>query len=185
MKRPTWATAVGIIGIILGCMSVLGSCQSLMAPRIIAFQREMMSTMEVAVEREMQRSNAPQQVPAREMVTMMRQMMDMPDWWGTWNVVTGGIGLIVAVVYITACVRLLQVAPSGISLFYDCAGARILLSIANGGAALFAAPVVLWGVIPAMGFSVAVHAVLLLVVATADKTAFRPAATTAGAGPGA
>jgi len=50
MQRPTWATVVGIIGILFACCGILGGTQLVMAPKILEFQKTMMGTMEQTME---------------------------------------------------------------------------------------------------------------------------------------
>ena len=44
-KRPTWATVVGILGIVFSSFGILGAGQIIMTPKIMEFQKQMITTM--------------------------------------------------------------------------------------------------------------------------------------------
>jgi len=46
MKRPTWATIVGILGIVFGCFGILGGGQSVFMPKMMEMQKEMLEAFE-------------------------------------------------------------------------------------------------------------------------------------------
>ncbi len=48
MKRPTWATVVGVLGIIFACSGILGAGQEIFMPKIMQMQKELFSTLEKA-----------------------------------------------------------------------------------------------------------------------------------------
>ncbi len=44
MKRPSWATAIGIIGILFGALGIIGGIQEMMMPKMLQMQKEMFKT---------------------------------------------------------------------------------------------------------------------------------------------
>ena len=57
MVRPTWVTAVGVLGIIFGCTGILGGGQQIMMPKILVFQQDMMADMQADMQRARNNSN--------------------------------------------------------------------------------------------------------------------------------
>ncbi len=51
MDRPTWATVVGVLGIIFGLLGILGGGQLAVMPAILEFQKEMFSDLQGTVEK--------------------------------------------------------------------------------------------------------------------------------------
>ena len=107
MKRPGWVTVVGVLGIIMGCLGLLGAGQTIMMPRIMEFQRQMFSGIERAIENEQKQSEskgtppkqgghpqrgrgtAPADWPPKEFLGLFNKMLAVPDWFNTWLVVSG------------------------------------------------------------------------------------------------
>jgi hypothetical protein len=55
--RPSWVTAIGVLGIIFGCTAILGGGQQMMMPKILAFQKQMFADMSADMERARKNSN--------------------------------------------------------------------------------------------------------------------------------
>ncbi|MBN2210719.1 MAG: hypothetical protein JW709_04915 [Sedimentisphaerales bacterium] len=170
MSRPTWATTVGIIGIILGCLGLMGGVQFMTMPAIMDMQKEMFSQMQKEFEK--QATSNSQQAPPSEVFKIFEKMWNMPEWYRSWCVVAGVIALFVCGFYIFASIRLLQTKPTAIKIFYAAAGTAIVFSVVKLGVALAA--------MSFMGLTMAgngligivINIILLIVVATGDKTAF-------------
>ncbi|MFH1038634.1 MAG: hypothetical protein V1789_08225 [PVC group bacterium] len=171
MKRPTWATVVGVLGIILGCLGIIGGGQLMIFPKIMEIQKEMFSDMKESFEKS--EGNAGHQARPKEMFKIFEKMWNVPHWYGTWCVIAGVLSLLVSGFYLFASIRLLQVKPSAISMFYYAAGVSIFLTLVKGlvGALTQTASL---GMVLVFGglFSVVVNLVLIIVVATSDREAF-------------
>ena len=46
MKRPTWATIVGVLGIIFGCFGIIGAGQEILMPNMLKLQKEIFAQVE-------------------------------------------------------------------------------------------------------------------------------------------
>ncbi|MGD8669435.1 MAG: hypothetical protein PVF31_05095 [Desulfobacterales bacterium] len=49
MKRPTWVTIVGVLGIIFSCLGILAAGQEMIMPKILEMQKEMLSDIGIAM----------------------------------------------------------------------------------------------------------------------------------------
>jgi len=87
MSRPTWATVVGILGIILACLGIFGAGQTMLTPVMMKFQKEMMAGMQHSMRQ--QSAAHPQQAPPPEMFNAMQKMWNLPSWYGPWCVGVG------------------------------------------------------------------------------------------------
>jgi len=174
MQRPTWATVVGIIGIILGCFGILGSAQFAMMPRMMEMQKEMQEEMFTAMQEaaEKQGTANAQEAPPKEMLEFMERMMETPEWFESYCVVAGIVGVCVSGFYIFASIRLLQTKPTAVRLLYGAIGLAIGLAIVKAAAAMATMSFV--GISMAMGglFGLVINVVLLIVVITGNKEAF-------------
>jgi hypothetical protein len=170
MNRPGWATVVGIIGIILGCFGILGGGQTMLMPRMMEMQKGMFTAMQEAAEKE-GATNA-QEAPPKEVFAFMEQMWETPDWFDTYCVVAGIVGVCVSGFYIFASIRLLQIKPTAVRLLYGAIGLAIGLAIVKAVAAMATMSFV--GMSMAMGgmFGLVINVVLLVVVITGNKEAF-------------
>ncbi len=182
MKRPTWATAVGILGIIFSCLGILGGGQEIMMPKMLKFQQEMLSDFEKIIEEEIEKERAKQPDQEGEpkssaeipmgIFKSFTKMMDFPDWYGTWSIISGILKLFVCAFFLLASVRLLQMKPSSIKLFYWAAGSSIALGVLKGIVALSAVSFMAIAVMIGGVFGIIIDIVLIIVVATGNKEAF-------------
>ena len=110
---------------------------------------------------------------------MMESMWNVPPWYGTYCAVAGIAGLLVSGFYIFASIQLLQVKRTAITLIYLAMGLDIAFTVLKATVAVTAMSFM--GMAMMMGgmFGGVVSAVLLAVVATADKRAFAPPAAPA------
>ncbi len=168
MKRPTWVTVVGVLGIIFGCLGIIGAGQEIFMPKIMQIQKEMFSKMEETAAK--QQPNK----PSVEMLKSIQKMWEMPDWFGRWSMFTGIARALISAIYLLASIWLLMIKPVSIRLFYLAAGSSCVLGIIKGVVA-FSALSYFIGIAMASGstFGSLIDIVLIIVVATGDKSAFQ------------
>jgi hypothetical protein len=171
MKRPTWATVVGVLGIILSSLGVLGAGQFMMMPKMMQFQKEMMAGMQESMEKQ-ESTKDREMMPPKEMFKMFEKMWDTPEWYATWCIVAGLLSLLISGFYLFASITLLQVKPSAIRLFYTAVGLSIGLALLKGFAAASAMSFMGLAMLFGSMCGVVIDIVLVIVVATGDKEAF-------------
>ncbi len=142
MKKPTWVTVVGILGIIFSCLGILGAGQEMIMPKMLQMQKEMVSDIGNMIEKEMEKERAKQsnrqggQKGGAEfpmgMFKSFTKMFDFPPWYGTWSIISGILKLLICAFFLFASIRLLQLKPSSIRLFYWAAGSSIALGVVKG-----------------------------------------------------
>jgi len=155
MKRPGWATVVGVIGIIWGCLGILGAVLTMFMPIF-------MPKMLIEAQKLVTTGRGPQQ--AGESFKMIARLWDMPSLHNS-CVIIGLIGVFVSGFFVLASIRLLQVRRSAIKLIYAALGIEIIVNIL-----LLPEGIVLKTISILSG--VVIYVVLLLVVAFGDKQAF-------------
>lgn len=151
MKRPAWATAVGIIGVIWGCLGILGAALTLFMP---VFMPKLLMEAQSNI-------SAGQEIAH---IQMMTRLWDMPYLRNS-CLFLGSTGIIVSGFLVFASISLLQMKRSSIKLIYSALCIEILLNIL-----LLPDMMVLKAVSILSG--VAIYVVLLLVVITGNKQAF-------------
>jgi hypothetical protein len=169
MTRPTWATVVGIIGIILAGFGVLGSINSIISPFFFTFQKEMISTIQESVE-EINNDETPQRFS-----DLFGMMWNVPNWWRIWLIVSGIISLGISAFLLTASILLLQIKRSSIMLFYWAAGLTIGFNFIGTIAALLTGSFLAMGKSIGYLFGLIVAVVLLIVTATGEKKVYMKA----------
>ena len=164
MKEQTWTKIVGVIGIILRCFGLLGAGQTMMMPKMIEMQKEMMPQMQKMLEK--------QQGSPQEVMNMMQKIWDTPEWFDSWCIISGIMALIIAGFYIFASIGILQIKKSSVKMFYLAAGISIGFSILKGLIAMTAMPFMGIFVLIGGSFGVIINIILLIVVAKGDKRVF-------------
>ena len=182
MKRPTWATVVGVLGIIFSCLGILGAGQEIIMPKIFKFQKEMFSDFEKIIqeETEKERTNQTDQEGENKssseipmgIFKSFSKMMDFPDWFGTWSIISGILKLLVSAFFLLASIHLLQMKTSSIKLFYWAAGSSIALGVLKGIVALSAVSFMAIAMMFGGVFGIVIDIVLIIIVATGNKEAF-------------
>ena len=152
MKRPGWATAVGIIGVIWGCLGLLGAVLTLFMP--VYMPKLLMDAQ----------SNIPTGQET-EHLKMMTHLWNMPYLHNS-CVIIGLIGVFVSGFFILASICLLQVRRSAIKLIYAALAIEIIANIL-----LLPEGIVLKTI--SILFGVVIYIVLLLVVAAGDNGLLR------------
>lgn len=180
MKRPTWATIIGVLGIILGCLGIMGAANEIFMPKMIKMQKEMLTEVQKTMTRQQVESKtatsqadkdaSPDFSP--EFFESMMKMWEMPDWFGTFSIFSGVAKALISALYLLASIWLLQIKPVGIRLFYWAAGASIALCAVKGAATLSAFS--FFGMAMMMGsvFGALIDIILIIVVVTGNKDAF-------------
>ena len=184
MKRPTWATVVGVLGIIFGAFGILGGGQEILFPKMIEMQKEMFAKFEeVHRQQELERASEATEEDNEsrsdvvefpfEMFKSMESMWDLPSWYGPWSAFTGSTKAILSALYLLSAIWILLMNPLSIKLFYWAAGLSILLCIVKGVVGVFGTGSFMVVAMSLGGsFGALIDVVLIIVVATADKTAF-------------
>ena len=182
MKRPTWATVVGILGVIFGCLGILSAGSEMMMPKMMKFQKQMFSDIQKIIEEDIEKQSAKQsyqkdkhrgdaEIPLK-IFKSISQMWDFPEWYGTWSIIAGILKLLISALYLLASIRLLQIKLSAIKLFYWAAGSSVALGVLKAGVALSVASFM--GIAMMFGgfFGIVNDIVLIIVVANGNKAAF-------------
>lgn len=187
MKRPTWATVVGVLGIIFACFGMLGSAQDMLMPMILTMQKEIFIAIEKEAAKELTRQdrssesgetdvlpprNSPHMPP--EMFGVIRKMWNFPEWFGTWSIFSGLLRLLINALYLVAAIMFLLVKPFSIRMFYFAAGISIAFSVIR--AAVLASSLSFVGLAMMFGtvIGMVIDVILIVVIALSDKTIFRP-----------
>ena len=170
MKKPTWITVVGVLGILFGICGLFVSGQVAAMPTIIQWQKQMLDV--IPIDRTADQQNAEQ------FKQVMRGFFgDQPSWFGPACMALGLIGLVVNGLYIFASVTLLQVKPNAARLFTTVLGVSIALGVARAlvmmnGFSFMAIPMLMSGLV-----GVVLDIILLVVIATGDKSTLGQPAT--------
>jgi len=165
MQRPTWATVVGVLGILFGVFGVLNAIQSVALPFFFELQERVFDTVKD------QAYNDPGAPVA--LIEMIDDMFDLSGWQKLWFMLTGFIALIINGFYLYAAIILLQVRQSAIRTIYIVLWVSIMFALIQGLVGLSMSTLLGFGIMIGSLFSIALDAILLIVVSSADKSAFR------------
>jgi hypothetical protein len=169
MKRPTWATVVGVLGIIFGLLGLIGAAQTIIMPKMIQTQKELFSGME----KTMQTATPEQRAATEGMKKMVDSMLgQIPPWFEAWFVFIGILALLVNAIYVFAAIALLLVKKIAIDLFLFSTSFSIVLGVGKMIASANIFSQMGFGMIFSGSIGIIIDIILLIVVAMGDKTAF-------------
>ena len=187
--KSNWPKVVGILGIIFGAFGVIGGAQLIMAPSTMDFQKRMMSNMEKSFDEHRSSPRDSEVFPDRRdneafpdrrdteaspkgLFTMFNAMFDTPEWFDTWCRVGGTLAVIISGFYIFAAIRLLQIKPGAVELFYSAAGLAIVLALVKVAVAVSLGSFMGIGLIMNGILGGIADLILFIVVATGSKEMF-------------
>ncbi len=164
MKRPAWATVIGIIGIIIGVLGLFGSVQTMVMPQLMEFQKAFFEGMQESMKENNKTPEA--------LMDMMNMMWDVPEWFGTWSILTGIAAFIISGFYIFASISLLMLKRYAVRLFYTVIGVCIGFTVIK--MAVYLSLMSFLGISMITGglIGITIDVILLIVVITADKQIF-------------
>jgi hypothetical protein len=89
--RPTWATIVGMLGIIASSFGILAGSQTIIMPKMLKIQKQEFSEMAKQTEKEPAEMVSPSgsskanmlSINSRAMLESMNKMWDLPKWYNT------------------------------------------------------------------------------------------------------
>ncbi|MBL7220931.1 MAG: hypothetical protein ISS69_12505 [Phycisphaerae bacterium] len=184
-RKPSWPKVVGILGIIFGAFGVIGGAQLIATPNIMDFQKGMMSNMERSFAEHRSSRRDSEMFPDRRdteaspegLFTMFNAMWDTPEWFDTWCRVGGTLAVLISGFYIIAAIRLLQIKPGAVGLFYSAAGLAIILVLVKVGVGVYLGSLMSMGVVMNGVIGGIADIVLFIVVASGSKEMFARQAT--------
>jgi hypothetical protein len=168
MKRPGWATVIGVLGIVFGALGLLRAGRIMLLPWILRLQKELLGLIAEGLVTARGGAGLPEGV-----TRVLRLFLgDVPPWIGAWAVALGALSMVVCGFYLYASICLLSMRRGAVSLVTWAFGLSIALDVVKG--IVFGATHSFIGMGIAVGcmFGAVVDGILLLVVLTSDKTAF-------------
>ena len=180
MKRPTWATIVGVLAIIFGLSSITGGAQEMALPSMLEFQKEMMANFGQISNEEI----ASQSIPGSEQnegkqtadfslaIEGMQEMLVIPEWFKTWAIIFGLVSMVVGAIYLLSGIFLLMTKPFAITVFYLAIGISILWAIVQAIVYSQSSNMMLMAQTPASIASIVIDIILVVVVLVGSKEAF-------------
>jgi len=179
-RKPGWVTAVAIIGIVLSGFGTMGGIQEALSPFMFEQQKQQydqlikeFGTISDELERYEDPANQGMINFMKWIVAAFEKIINMPDWYKTWMVISGLLSMAINGFYLFAAIWLLQLKPQAIRYLYIALPLSITLGISRTyfAYAAFADTGLMF-----MGgtmVAIVIEIILLLVIFKADKAPYR------------
>ncbi|WP_444894701.1 hypothetical protein ACJJIW_11630 [Microbulbifer sp. JMSA004] len=184
MKRPTWATIIGVLAIIFGIFGVLGGAQEIAMPSILEMQKEMMAEFSKGktpdgkdmpqLTLEIEEEGEPKRIEFSQMMESMQEQFKVPEWYESWSIVFGIVSMVVAGLYLISGIFLMMTKDFAIKLFYIAIAASVIWAIIQAVISSQSNSGFLMAQIPGSISSIVIDIILLIVVLVGSKEAFVP-----------
>ncbi|MES0490123.1 MAG: hypothetical protein ABUK01_09035 [Leptospirales bacterium] len=172
-ERPTWATVIGILGIIVASFGMLGGMNEIITPSIMKLQEGIFNTVEKGFSNiEMPSGSQSKDNPFTTMTKKMKDIFQLPPWFATYSITSGILKLLLCGLYLFASIGLLQMKPASIRLFYIATGSSIILNVVKGIIAVSALSFLGGTMIVLGSVGVVIDIVFIAVVASGNKEGF-------------
>lgn len=162
--KPTWVKVVGILMIIFGVFGILGAGQNIYSPEMKKMQQNMMESFDKMAET---RDDMP-----GEALEGFRQMIETPEWFDTWMVVSGILGVLINGLYIFSAIWLLSLKPSAVKWAYYALGISIGFALIRAIVTASANSIMVGFALFPIIVGLIIDLILLVVVIGADKDPF-------------
>ena len=134
MKRPTWATIVGVLAIVFGVFGILSGAQEMFMPSMLKMQKEMMAGLgkgsitvgKTAPNMAREIEGETRKMDLSQMFETFEKQLEIPDWYNSWAAVIGMVSMAVAALYLLSGVFLLMAKQFAIKVFFVAFSASIL-----------------------------------------------------------
>lgn len=178
-KKPTWVTVVAIIAIIFSSFGILGGAQEIVTPQMTEFQKKMFTDMTEEVRQQIENSPQPANPADRQAQEfllkwfgMFESLLNFPDWYKSWLVISGILTLLVSGYYLLSAIWFLQLRRKSIVMIYIAFVLSIILGttkaiVTTKALGSLALMMMSGGIV-----AVVVELVLLIVVFSSDKACF-------------
>ncbi|ACL04511.1 hypothetical protein [Desulfatibacillum aliphaticivorans] len=179
MDRPGWATAVGIVGIILAIFSILGTVQLAFIPLFQELGDKMAEDFQKEFPQQMERMQEQGGMPAyterqmKQMENMFKSMRKIPDWFLSFLTAAYILEALVSIGVIIGCINILRMKKSGVPLFLWTAGFKAAISLSVLIAAFFASSLFAWTMVGGSGIGFVAISGLIVIAALGNKGVFR------------
>lgn len=172
MERPTWATTVATIGLILGCLGVLGSAQTAFMPDMIDMQRDMLDAIAEADRGSESGGSASGDALSRDFIEGFAEQLEVPVWFETSSRINGLVGVVLSAGCVFASILLLVMRPNAVILFAVVSAGSLIWHVVRGAVALEAGGFFAGSAIGGAALGFVVHAGLLLTLGCSDRSAY-------------
>ena len=182
MGKPSWVKVIGILGIVFGSLGLIGGVNTMVSPMVLEFQKKTFGEMRDAVkdaDRAQRKNNGGRRKPppkeADRFFRLFEDMLDVPEWYKTFCIVSGFVTMLICGVYIFASISLLQMKSFAVRFFYVISAISITFNLVEALVGMNAKSFLMLGILVNAGTSIVIDGVLVSVVATGDKKAFEQA----------
>lgn len=174
MEKPQWIPIIGIFGVVLACLGIYSSGQSLVFSRLIEFQKIMDANIQEVFDKlEIEKdSKDVKTMPSREFFEIKSKMYNVPVWFYKWSIIFGVIGFPVYGFYLFASLWLYLTKRKSVTLFYFTVGLVITFSLLKTVVAMFNETFFGFTILAGSLFMLVVNVVLLIVFALSNKQFF-------------
>ena len=139
MKRPTWATIVGILAIIFGGVGIFGGALEMAMPSMLEVQNEMIVSFSESItldskdtskmSLEIEKDGEKQKVDMSKIFEDMHEQFQFPNWYISWAMVIGLISMAAAALYFLSGIFILMTKSYSIKMLYIAIGVSIFWAL--------------------------------------------------------
>lgn len=182
MKRPTWATTIGILAIVFGVLGIFSGAQEMTMPLMLKMQKEMMHEMglrktsdgesvpKMTFEVEKEGDSTTVKIP--DMFGVMDKFFSYPEWYTSWAIVIGGVSMLIAGIYLLSGIFLLMTKPVAINAFYLAVFLSVIWALVQTAIYISTGNTLLLTQIPGAVASIVIDIIFLVVVLNGNKEAY-------------
>lgn len=174
MKRPRWVSIIAIFGIVLSCLGIYATSQSLLFSRLMEFQRKIDANIQEMLDKFETRGDSldVKSTITRESLEFQKKMYVMPNWFYKWSIIFGIIGFTIYGLFLFASLWFYMMKKRSIILFYIAIGFVIVFTLLKAYYSMFTETLFGYVFVAESLFMAVVNIVLIIVFALSDKEVF-------------
>lgn len=174
MKRPRWISIIAIFGVVLACLGIYATSQSLLFSGLMEFQRRIDENIQEVLDKFESRIDSlnVKSTITRETLELRSKMYVMPDWFYKWSVIFAVVGFPIYALFLFASLWFYLMKNKSILLFYIAVVLVIIFAFIKGFTAMLTETLFGYTFVAESLFMAVVNIVLIIVFALSDKEVF-------------
>lgn len=174
MKRFRWVSIIAIFGVVLSCLGIYATSQSLLFSRLMEFQEKIDANIQEMLDKFEIRGDSldVKSTLTRESLELRSKMYVMPDWFYKWSIISEIIGFPIYGLFLFASLWFYMMKKRSIILFYIAVSLVIVFTLLKAYSSMFTETLFGYIFVGESLFMAVVNIVLIIVFALGDKEVF-------------
>jgi len=170
MEKPLWVKGVGVTGIVISCLGILGGVLNILNAFALNAVQFFMSPSISTSSPEETKGSIEKQI--EQWSNSINEVLYVPDCFMSFLIIAGIVGILIAIFYLIASIRLLHVKVNSINMFFLALIVSILFTTIKTFVLHTSGTIYERGAVVNGGLYIFINLILLVITKVSDKKVF-------------